>query len=80
MFGSPGGSSFRCEACGAHARAAVESLICQFIYTYSSSLLSPIGSMIAMRMRGRGHARLRVTIKQKFRQGLFVRPAAPCAA
>ena len=38
--GSPRPSSFSCEACGALRRAAVESLICQLLYNYSSVRVS----------------------------------------
>ena len=40
MYRSPSRSWFRCEACGALRRAAVESLICQVLYTYSCSRLA----------------------------------------
>ena len=73
--GSPRRSSFSCEACGALRRAAVESLICQLLYNYSSSSLAKDGSMIVMRMRCAGRACLRVAISQKKRPGPFARSA-----
>ena len=75
MFGSPSRSQLRCEACGTHRRAAVESQICQLIYTYSCCRSMSNGSMIGMRWRCAGRARLRVPITSKNRSRPFASSA-----